>query len=178
MSLILLRHTRPEVAEGVCYGRSDLALGADFDPAAAAALASLPPVSRIVTSTLARCRRLAETVAVARGLDLAVDARIAELDFGAWEGVAWSAVPRAELDAWAADFQAARPHGGESVAALAARVGAALEATEVSLPPVLWVTHAGVVRAACAIAGTAQGWETRLAFGDWLRLDRGAGPGA
>ena len=26
MSLILLRHTRPEVPEGVCYGRADLPL--------------------------------------------------------------------------------------------------------------------------------------------------------
>lgn len=170
MSLILLRHTRPEVPEGVCYGRADLPLACGFDAAAEAILAGLPEVSRVVASPLSRCARLAERIARARDLDSETDARIAEMDFGSWEKLRWDAVPRAELDAWAADFHGARPHGGESVAMLAARVEAALEGTPATDPPVLWVTHAGVVRAACAARAAEQGWETRLGFGRWLAL--------
>lgn len=168
--MILLRHTRPEVGEGICYGRSDLDLRADFEAASREVLARLPPVRRVVSSPLGRCRHLAQRIAACRGLALAVDPRLAEMDFGTWEGRAWSAIARAELDAWAADFHHARPHGGESVAMLAARVDAALGTVEPGRPPVLWVSHAGVARAAAAHLGCARGWETRLGFGDWLDL--------
>ena len=170
MSLILLRHTRPDVAEGVCYGRTDLPPADDFETAASAVIAGLPDVSRVVTSPLVRCARLAERIAAARDLDPETDPRIVEMDFGSWERTAWNAIPRDELDAWAADFHRARPHGGESVAMLAARVGAALDETMATDPPILWVTHAGVVRAACAARAVERGWETRLDFGRWLVL--------
>lgn len=177
MPVILLRHTRPAVAEGACYGRTDLALGPEFEAEAAALLAGLPAVARIVSSPLRRCLLLAERIAAARDLELATDARIVEFDFGRWEGMLWAEIPRAEIDAWAADFQGARPHGGESVAMLAERVGAALSATPASDPPVLWVCHAGVARAACGILGRAKGWDTRLGFGDWLDLARAPSDG-
>jgi len=174
--VILLRHTRPAVAEGVCYGRGDLDLHADFETALAAILKALPAVSHVATGPLSRCRRLAERIAGARDLPLAVDPRLVEFDFGAWEGRPWAEIPREELDAWAGDFHHARPHGGESVAMLAARVGAALGEARSPHPPALWVTHAGVTRAAAALTGREQGWDTRLGFGRWLDLS-GAAPG-
>lgn len=170
MSLTLLRHTRPDIAEGICYGRSDLALAACFETSAAAALAGLPQVGEVISSPLSRCLRLAERIAGVRRLPLRIEPRIVEMDFGSWEGQPWAEIPRAELDAWAADFEGARPHGGESPAMLAARVKEALE--ETGSGPVLWVTHAGVVRAACALRGAREGWETRLPFGTWLTLER------
>jgi alpha-ribazole phosphatase len=168
--VILLRHSRPEVAEATCYGRTDLRLAPDFEEAAAAVLAGLPPVAAVRSSPLVRCLRLAERIAGACGLALEVDPLLVEMDFGRWETRAWSEIARAELDAWAADFDHARPHGGESVAMLAARVGKALAATEQGEPPVLWVTHSGVIRAACALTGRAPGWDTNVAFGCWLDL--------
>lgn len=168
--MIVLRHTRPAIAEGTCYGRSDLALDDGFEAGLAAILRDLPPVSSVRTSPLSRCRRLAERLAAARGLPLDVDEALVEMDFGAWEGVPWCDVPRSELDAWALDFRHARPHGGESVAMLEARVGAALADAASIRPPTLWVAHAGVARAAAALTGRAQGWDTRLDFGRWLDL--------
>ncbi len=47
-----------------------------------------------------------------------------ELDFGAWEGQRWDDVPRAALDAWAADVWGFAPPRGESGGALVARVRA------------------------------------------------------
>ncbi len=168
--MILLRHTRPAVANGICYGRSDLDLGPDFEQELADVLGGLPQVARIVSSPLGRCLRLARRIADARGLALDVDGRLIEMDFGSWDGRAWAELNRADLDAWAADFYNARAHGGESVSMLAARVGAALDEVLPATPPVLWVTHAGVARAAAAHRDLADGWDTRLAFGAWIDL--------
>jgi alpha-ribazole phosphatase len=165
--VIALRHTRPAV-EGICYGRSEVPLAQGFEAEATRIATELPPVGRVVTSPRARCRRLAERIAGSRGLTLVEDARIAEMDFGDWEGRPWAEIARKELDAWAANFDSARPHGGESVAMLAARVGAALGATAPGPPPDLWVTHAGVVRACCALLGLPDGWQTRVDFGTWI----------
>jgi alpha-ribazole phosphatase len=173
--VILLRHTRPAVAEGTCYGRTDLGLTTGFAEDLAAVLDGLPEVGAVATSPLARCRRLAEAIAAARGLELTVEPRLVEFDFGAWEGRRWAEIARAELDAWAADFQHARPHGGETVAELAARVAAALAAAPRGRPPLLWVTHAGVARAAAALTGHGAGWDTRLGFARWLDLQTGPG---
>jgi len=167
VALILLRHTRPDVAEGVCYGRSDLGLAACFDAEAGRLAAELPEVARVVTSPLGRCRRLAERIAAARGLPLAVEARLIEMDFGRWEGVAWDDIPRRELDAWAADLLHARPHGGETVAELAARTEAALAALSCGPRPVLAVTHAGVIKAVRARGAGPAAWQGTLGFGGW-----------
>ena len=64
-----------------------------------------------------RCRMVAQALGPHR-----LDNRLQELDFGAWEGLAWDDVPRAGLDAWAADPWGFAPPGGESGAGLVARV--------------------------------------------------------
>ncbi|MEM9050041.1 MAG: alpha-ribazole phosphatase [Pseudomonadota bacterium] len=171
MALILLRHTRPAIAAGICYGRSDLDLAPGFKADADRLALSLPPVSRIVTSPLRRCARLAEHIGAARGLPVDPEPRLSEMDFGAWEGVAWDAIPRAELDAWAADFLHARPHGGETVAMLLARVAAALSALADAGGDTLIVAHAGVIKAALVAHGDKDGWEARPAFGEIRRID-------
>ena len=167
MALILLRHGPPEGGAGLCYGRSDLAPGPGTAALAARLSRELPPLGRILTSPLARAARLAEGIGAARGLVPGIDPRLSEIDFGAWEGRRWDDIPRAEIDAWAADLLHARPHGGESVAMLAARVGAALAAPGTG-PTVLAVTHAGPIRAALAEAGQRDAWQARIAFGAWL----------
>lgn len=171
MSVILLRHTRPEGAEGLCYGRTDLALAPGFEGEVARLAGALPAVTRIVTSPLSRCRRLAEALAAARGQPVAVEEELIEMDFGRWEATPWDAIPRAELDAWAADFSGANPHGGETVADLAARARRALDRAAAGARPVLAVTHAGIIKAALVAAGDPNGWKAETAFGDWRRID-------
>jgi alpha-ribazole phosphatase len=102
---------------------------------------------------------------------LTTDPRLAEMDFGAWEGRPWAAIPRRELDAWAADLTGARPHGGESVADLSARALAALRDAAQGPVPALVVTHAGVIKAAMAQARGPAGWQAQVDFGGWLRLN-------
>jgi alpha-ribazole phosphatase len=171
MALILIRHTRPEGAEGLCYGRTDLALAARFEAEADRLAASLPAAVRLITSPLGRCARLAAHLGAARGLAVETDPRLAEMDFGSWEGRPWAEIPRAELDAWAADLTGARPHGGETVAELAARARAALTEAAQGPVPALVVTHAGVIKAALADRQGPQGWQAQIAFGGWVMIE-------
>ncbi len=114
--IVLVRHPPAAIAPGICYGRLDLSIG---DPGAAADLAArlAGTGGRVWTSPSRRCRAVAEALG-----DFTVDARLLELDFGEWEGRAWDDVPRAALDRWAADPWAFAAPGGESGAALVARV--------------------------------------------------------
>ena len=121
MILHLIRHPLPLVAPGICYGRLDVA--AENVPEAAAALrAELPSGLPVWTSPLVRCRMLAEALHASP----AVDDRLAEMDFGDWEGRAWDAIARTELDAWAADIAGYAPPGGESPLAVQRRALQAL----------------------------------------------------
>lgn len=166
--LIAIRHTPVLGGQGICYGgKTDLEV-ADREVADAARRLRLAiPDWPIVSSPLQRCHRLAE--ATARGFRIApspsrgvpasplpiaaarkmprsvrVDARLAELDFGHWEGQAWSTISREHRDAWSVNPAAYCIPGGESHLDLEARVTAALaEMTE----PTVWFTHAGVIRA-------------------------------
>lgn len=167
MALTLLRHSTPEMAKGVCYGATELALAASFVQEAAAIVRDLPRPARIVTSPLSRCRRLADHLGALFDLPVQVDPRWREMDFGSWEGQAWDAIPRAALDGWAADFLHFAGHGGESVARLEARVRAALRDTP---DGALVVTHAGCIKAACAIRNAREGWDTQPAFGEAVQL--------
>ena len=177
MALILARHTRPAV-EGLCYGRTDPPLAPEFGAEAEALLAALGAVGRIVSSPLGRCRRLADVLGARLGVPVTEDADWREMDFGTWEGRRWEAVPRAELDAWAADFMDARPHGGESVAMLLARTRRAIAAAATG-GPVLVVTHAGPIRAALFAGGEGPGaWRRVVPFGGLVEIDVRAHAGA
>jgi len=139
----LIRHPRPEVASGVCYGATDLDLADDALECATRLRELLPERISLFSSPLRRCRRLAEALHHAA----CFDARLSEMDFGAWEMRAWSQIPRAELDAWAAAPLTYVPPGGESVATVHARVAAFLnERCRPGGEDFAVVTHAGVLR--------------------------------
>jgi alpha-ribazole phosphatase len=151
--IALVRH--PAVAGGAsrCYGRLDLPLAdaAGVTPVLTA-LASIRGAS-IHTSPLARCRLVAEALAAGWGQSPPfVDGRLLEMDFGAWEGVAWDDVPAVDLDRWAADLVGFAAPGGESGAALVARVTAFWRmVTELPGAQVV-ITHGGPLKVLLALA--------------------------
>ena len=170
MRLILIRHTRPAVPDNLCYGVTDVDVAPMFEEDAGRVVAALPAVERLVTSPSRRCTRLAERIGAARGLVPAVDERLREMDFGRWEGLSWEAVERAELDAWAADFLDARPHGGESVRMVVERVGGALADIGRGGVSHALVTHGGIIKVARAFAGDAGAWTERVDFGAMVEV--------
>ena len=170
MALTLIRHTRPAVKPGICYGRTDLALAHTFAEEAEAVLAQLEPAAALVSSPLSRCRALAELIGSALHLQPAYDRRLQEMDFGTWEGRDWNDIPRTELDAWASDFLHAQPHGGESVHAFVARVHEVLAELRQDGVSRLVVTHAGVIKASTvAKAIDLSFFQASVAYGGMLR---------
>ena len=142
MQVFLIRHPRPLIEAGVCYGRLDVDCE---DPQPVAARLRLPPQTTVVSSPLRRARRLAEALDPCFRLD----ARLSEIDFGDWEGRRWDDIDRESIDAWAADVVNFTPPRAESVADLQRRVidfAGEIKAT-VDGPRVALVTHAGVIRA-------------------------------
>ncbi len=171
MILHLIRHPRPLVAAGICYGRLDLE--AENATALAASLrAELPTDLPVWRSPLSRCRALAEALHP----QPLIDARLAEMDFGAWEGRAWETISRAELDAWAADVGGYAPPGGESPRELQRRALDFVAALDV--PEVVIVTHAGVIRVLLAYwrGMPAAEWpQLDFAYGSLTTVDIGRG---
>ncbi|RNF28375.1 phosphoglycerate mutase [Massilia aurea] len=145
MRIYLVRHPRPEVPAGHCYGRSDLAANEADVERVLAALANqgLPGAMPVYASPLARSAVLAQRLSPAP----AFDARLAEMDFGAWEMRSWDDIPRSEIDAWSADLLHYRPGGGESVMDVAARVaGFDADIRREGHAQALVVCHAGTMR--------------------------------
>ena len=149
MRLWLARHARPLVDEGLCYGALDMEADENETAAAAARLAQiLPQAVGVVSSPLRRCTQLAQALALLRpDLEPRLDARLAEMDFGAWEGRAWNGLDRSEIDAWTNDFAAYRAGGtGESVSSFVARIEAILQETRSAGRDQAWIAHGGVYK--------------------------------
>ncbi len=183
MKLWLARHAQPCIVPGVCYGALDMAAELPATQAAAQALALVLPTSVPVwVSPLQRCEQLAQCLRGLRpDLTFKTDVRLAEMNFGAWEGMAWADVPHAAVDAWMADFGDARFGGQESANLVLKRVASAwaatLEATRQQGGEAVWITHAGVIRAATLVAqgvlevGTAAQWPAHApGYGQWCQL--------
>jgi alpha-ribazole phosphatase len=157
MQIYLIRHPKPVDVLGACYGRRDVAVGAEDTGAAALAVRQQLPASvlqnaSIYTSPLSRCATLARDLA-APGVPI-VDHDLIEMDFGSWEGRSWDAVPRGQLDAWSRDLWGYRPGGGENAQAVAERWNRFLiRLRRMNRENVVAVTHAGVIRVALAQVG-------------------------
>ncbi|GCB03815.1 alpha-ribazole phosphatase [Ralstonia sp. SET104] len=185
MDVILIRHARPAMTAGLCYGRTDLALASPMDPDPSAVVEKLVAHKphRLLASPLQRSRLTAEAMAQAAQLPaIEIDAQLMELDFGAWEGCQWDDIPRAEIDCWARDLVHGNPHGGESAADLLARVTTWANATTAMPVPCVWaVTHAGCMRALAAhwlqrpLAETLQ-WPLQWGAASGFRVQPGALP--
>jgi alpha-ribazole phosphatase len=183
MDLVLMRHPAVAVEQGVCYGHSDVAL-ADEPSVSAAALAmhlatlQVPPPRVLLSSPLLRCATVAAAMAGDFGCAHSIDERLKEMNFGSWEQQRWDAIDRALLDEWAANFEHACAHGGESVAQFVARVQSWLDAFGLTreCSPAYVVTHAGVIRViASLVLGVpverSTQWSLDMSGVVWLRRD-------
>jgi alpha-ribazole phosphatase len=184
MRLFLIRHCKPLVAPGVCYGG-----GSDppVVPEAQARLASqlakkLPKGTPIFSSPLQRCAGLAYSLAsLLRSGPVVFDSRLAEMHFGTWEMQSWDAIPLVNVDAWANDLVSYRPGGGESVMQVAERVHAFYESMRRRRDDnTIVVCHAGTIRlllqcqrklAIAAIAQLAAQTPHEIGYGEFIVLD-------
>ena len=159
MTIWVWRHPPAQDARGRCVGRTDLPV----DPRRAKRLAHrIRQVARqqglrrqVFTSPLQR------SAAVGRwlrrwGWQHHIEPALAEMDFGTWDGRAWTDIAQAEVDAWCTDFLHHPPGKGESLRGFFERV-----AGWAAPPgPVLIVGHGGWMLARRWLS-TAQALPTR-----------------
>jgi alpha-ribazole phosphatase len=148
MRLYLIRHPQPLVESGICYGSSDVAVAAQECLRVSQALLSiLPKGLRLISSPLRRCAELTAKIVDAINCEsIDFDDRLVEMHFGDWELRAWDDIPRAEIDAWAADPATYRPGGGESVLQMAQRVCSFYDDLRLLRQDSIVVCHAGTIR--------------------------------
>lgn len=176
--LILVRHGETAAnASGLLLGRADPPLTERGAQQAGALARALPRPARVIASPLTRTR----DTAAAFGVDVEVDERWIEMDYGDYDGVALGDVPADVWARWRSDLDFTPP-GGESTRAVGERVRAAcgdlLEAA--ADLDVVVVSHVSPIKAAVAWAlgaGDEVVWRLRLSVASVTRVAVGpAGP--
>jgi broad specificity phosphatase PhoE len=172
--LVLVRHGRTAAnAQGLLQGRLDYPLDEVGLAQAAEVAKALGRPSRVVSSPLRRARETAEAL----GVDVDVDERWTELDYGELDG---QPVASMGFEAWARwrDDSRFAPPGGESLSDMAARVVSACEdlRDEATEAEVVVVSHVSPIKTAMAWAlglGTELAWHSHLDQASITRISFG-----
>lgn len=182
--IVLVRHGRTAAnASGLLLGRADPPLDAEGEQQAALAAEALQGTLAeprlVVSSPLARCRATAAMVAEALGLEVIVDERWVELDYGELDQVPVASLPAETWASWQANVHWAPP-GGESLVQLGSRVRGACDdlADEAAAGDVVVVSHVSPIKAAVAWAldvGDEVAWRLYVAPASISRIGLTAG---
>jgi broad specificity phosphatase PhoE len=126
LTVVLTRHgsTARSDPEQHLGQRIDIGLSTDGETAARGLAARLEGVvfDRIVSSPLRRALDTSEIIATGRAVE--TDARLAEMDYGEWEGLTYAQIEGRDLEQrrrWEADPETEHCPGGESGHEVAAR---------------------------------------------------------
>ncbi len=169
----LLRHGEVhEDWQGRAYGGMDVPLSAqgERDTQAAIEAFSSIAIERVVSSNLARARRLGEGIAAGTGAALSVSAGLAEIQRGRWQGLSIADLSRErgeELAGFYDDPWNFDQHGGETDRNVLERAWPLVERALEGRPKIVAITcHYNVVR---VLLTRMLGLEPRVSFR--LRID-------
>ncbi|WP_299678521.1 alpha-ribazole phosphatase [uncultured Dokdonia sp.] len=182
MDIYLVRHTTPNIAKGICYGQSDIALADSYPEEFKIILDTIPKGAyHIISSPLQRCSAFAkwyaELVEVAYTSPITYDDRLLELNFGDWELMPWNDIPQKDITPWMNDFVNVRVPNGESYIDLTTRVYSFFEELiqSAQTKPIIIVTHAGPIRSLLAKfleVPLEKSFGIKIAYGDVIHLKK------
>ncbi len=150
MILWTLRHTKPYNPNDVCYGQSDFDVAASFEsefPPAIRFLQENCHATKLYSSPLQRCYKLAEKASETLGLSIEKSDALKEMHFGDWENVKLSDVPKSQMAAWKADLRGYKFPNGESFHEVDKRIKEFIRSVYEEKAELLFVSHAGVIAA-------------------------------
>jgi broad specificity phosphatase PhoE len=185
-SLLHCARHAPVALEQHCYGRLDVPPGEDARLSASRLCLTLmaPAPVAIWTSPLQRCREVAAHLARLTGAALRIDDRLAEIDFGEWEGCSWKQIERrhpSSYRAWLAAWPEVAAPSGEPLSGFETRVRSWLgeRAARGEIQSSALVGHAGVIRA-LRVLGAGATWKDALSrsvpYLEWLAVPVAGGP--
>ncbi|WP_215223759.1 alpha-ribazole phosphatase [Echinicola shivajiensis] len=174
MEIFLIRHTRPAIEKGICYGQTDLPLASSFEKELTAVRKNIPKninFQSVFSSPLKRCKELAIGLF---GNHIKEDQRLMELDFGDWEMKPWNEIPEKELNPWMSDFVHTSCPNGESYHELSARgIDFLNDLNKLPAGPIAIVTHAGPIRAIHAYVNNIalkDSFDLKVDYGEIIKL--------
>ena len=178
--IVLVRHGET-ATPGLFLGSSDPPLSEAGRRQAQRIAESLPAPDRLMSSQLLRAAETAAILGDIWGIEPIADARLNEISYGLWDGLAWAEIERRWLAEAAAKLESwwdATPPGGESSQSFVERLRAAWKDVRSSRGRVVIVAHVGVNAVLAELARDSMGagldWDriTRFtqALGDWIEL--------
>ena len=176
--LFLVRHGQTEMNRGGRFqGRVDSALTALGEAQADAVAATLADsgATAVVTSPLRRAVQTAERIAGHLGVEVGVDERLVEIDYGTWDGEPLASVSADEWARWRAE-PGFTPPGGESLDVVWERAGR-VRRTALLVPgrTTIAVSHVSPIKAIVAWslgAGIDATWRMHLGVAAICAVDR------
>jgi alpha-ribazole phosphatase len=176
MIVYLLRHTKPEIEAGICYGQSDIGLSKSFSDEQSSIKDRLSTIAfdSIFSSPLKRCVQLAEALC-SDNMKIIIDNRLMEMNFGTWEMKNWQEISiSSEAQNWFNDYINVKCPGGESFMDLQNRVKDFLNMLKgySKFKNPLIITHAGVIRAMYSITEMIpkESFNLNIGFGELKTL--------
>jgi alpha-ribazole phosphatase len=167
MEIHLIRHTKPDIEAGICYGQSDIQLATSFDKEWTEIRKKLPlNVDRLFTSPLSRCTKLSERLAAHFGLLPEKDVRLMEMNFGDWEMKKWDDIDQSELNAWMNDFQIKPCPNGESYSNVTSRLKDFISDKLQEESKYLIVTHGGIIKCFHGLLNNYHGMDLPISYGE------------
>lgn len=145
MQVYLVRHTSPEIAKGICYGQSDIAINTTLFEAEYEKIQEALPkdIDCIYSSPLQRCKVLSDRLSTV----VSLQEDLMELNFGDWEMQKWMDLESDEFNAWMNDFVNLSAKNGESYLDLHSRTLRFLDFLMAQdHKKVVLVCHAGNIR--------------------------------
>ncbi len=145
-NIFLIRHTKVNNPQNVCYGHSEIDLAPTFSEERKSIVKKIDVkhFDQVYSSPSERALKLAKSLS---GSNLFIDENLRELHFGDWENKPWDAIPEKEITPWMNDFVNVKTTNGESYTMLFERVKLFWQTLKVNPDEnIAIVTHSGVIR--------------------------------
>lgn len=179
MIIDLIRHTKPAIEEGICYGQTDLSLAESFDQEYAQIRSKIcDRYDYVISSPLLRCHRLAERIVDGSNIAVELDDRIMEYNFGDWEMLPWSEFKDDASRSWMDNFVDQPAPNGDSMLSMQKRVtefwDTITSRESYSDSHIAVITHSGVQRLLHAMileTPLSHMFRLQLSFGAVIRIN-------
>jgi alpha-ribazole phosphatase len=145
MNIYLIRHTKVDVAKGICYGQTDVELADSFieEVKIIESLIENIQFDKIYSSPLSRCKKLAKRLFKS---EIIYDDRLMEMNFGEWELQEWDKIQHPDIDRWMTDFVNTPCPNGESFIDMHKRIISFISELNPEYKNIAVIAHGGPMR--------------------------------